>query len=140
MMPPLPSSPRCIGSIETNTVVDVIYRDFNSSHPDFQMGLYDTAAVTGLVKQELGSDGKPQFLSPLDRFGRDMISNNGAYFHEWYTDVPGRNKRVDATIELDYDPSTGLSTFTSIAFFPGTRRSPCTPRITACIISQCNAR
>ena len=38
-----------------NTVVQVVYRDFNADHPDFFRDVYSTVATTGMVASTLGA-------------------------------------------------------------------------------------
>jgi fibro-slime domain-containing protein len=115
------------------TVLPVIYRDFDESHPDFEMDFRGDGVRRRLVSSELGSDLKPQFLSavgchadlatPLGcRDGtpsQPVIEGGQASFDQWYRDVDGEN--VSFTKELPLTESTagsGQYVFDSSDFFP----------------------
>ena len=62
LVPWLPSCLRLStlpAGVDMNTVVQVVYRDFNVDHHDFFRDVYSTVATTGMVASTLGADGKP---------------------------------------------------------------------------------
>jgi fibro-slime domain-containing protein len=78
-------------------VVPVVYRDFLASHSDFEPGVSgSTEATLGLVKDKLGTDGKPQFGTG----GDDAGITSAATFAEWYSDVNGVNSTHPGTLTL----------------------------------------
>jgi len=97
--------------------VPLTYRDFNSAHPDFNRGTWDSHATTGMVNATLGADGKPACLAPRGN-GTKLMLDDCTHLHEWFADVPGVNRRLDANLTLSYDPLTHVSTFESSAYFP----------------------
>jgi di/tripeptidase len=56
------------GEAKCNTVLQVVYRDFdNKTHPDFEMGFAGDEVRRGLVESTLGSDLKPVFKDTTAR-------------------------------------------------------------------------
>jgi fibro-slime domain-containing protein len=90
-------------------------RDFQIAHPDFEEadGLSDFS-YPGLVKPDLGADGKPvyAFDGPIEPH-----TTGPAEFAQWYSDVPGVNQALPYSIVLT-DQGNGVSGFSSNAFFP----------------------
>ncbi|KAI3632783.1 hypothetical protein MIR68_008858 [Amoeboaphelidium protococcarum] len=114
-------------------------RDFNAMNPDMESPAQWCYQQTGLLKDKLDANGRPQFLPPQlrspDQFGiytscsklnvtqartSAAISNFGQFLHEeYYTDVPGVNIAYPLSIQLDLiDPSAALYQFKSTSFFP----------------------
>jgi fibro-slime domain-containing protein len=104
-----PGSGQICGSLEATI------RDFQIAHPDFEEpdGLSDYS-YPGLVKPDLGADGKPvyAFDGPIEPH-----TTGPAEFAQWYSDVPGVNQALPYTIVLT-DQGNGVSGFSSNAFFP----------------------
>ena len=116
----------CVESLsDPSSFIDVVYRDFNSNHPDFWTGQWDWWATTGLVQDTLDLSTitaddphpRPTCNSPRGN-GSTLMLPNCDRFAQWYRDVPGVNSRYDTQLELDYDPQTGVSTFYSSEYFP----------------------
>jgi fibro-slime domain-containing protein len=121
------------GGDACGTVLPVIYRDFSESHPDFEMDYRGDGVRRRLVKPELDSSLKPQFLSavgcPADlntplgcREGtpnQPVIEGGQTSFDQWYRDVDGVN--ISFTKELALTESaagSGQYVFDSADFFP----------------------
>jgi fibro-slime domain-containing protein/uncharacterized repeat protein (TIGR01451 family) len=86
-------------------------RDLEDSHPDFENTRLDTWGKE-FVKEQLGSDGKPE-LNP-DKPHPTIVS--AASFHAWFHDVPGVNASAEYPIVLT--KSGSIYRFGSGAFFP----------------------
>ena len=86
------------------------FRDFQSSHPDFEKALGDDR---NLVAQQLGVDGKPVF-APV---GATATVSGKASFDQWYRDVAGTNMHFEQPLPLVENPP-GTFTFDNPAFFP----------------------
>lgn len=88
-----------------------VVRDFLVSHPDMQNPTKDFGVKTGLVKDDLSSEGKPVLVD--DHNGtRGMISSEST-FNQWFVDVPGVNISIPYSITLDngQEEEGGLYTF-----------------------------
>ncbi len=90
-------------------------RDFQIAHPDFETpDSHSDVSLPGLVKTDLGVDGKPVYAPP----GAIAPQTSGAdNFNQWYRDVPGVNMAIPYTIVLA-DQGNGIWSFASSAFFP----------------------
>jgi fibro-slime domain-containing protein len=89
-------------------------RDFQTTHPDFEKdGLNYGILYPGLVKGELGGDGKPVYAPP----GPTPTTTGAANFDQWYRDVAGVNLRFEVPLPLT-EQSPGRFVFDSAAFFP----------------------
>ena len=89
-------------------------RDFRSSHPDFEKDALNVGVLfPGLVKGELGADGKPVYAAA----GATPTTTGPASFDEWYRDVAGVNMRFDVPLTL-IEQRPGLFVYDSAAFFP----------------------
>lgn len=87
-------------------------RDFNDTHPDFEKSDYKSGLTKGLVKSELDSDGKPQFLANIGKVFTDEAS-----FKQWYRDTPGVNMAVPVPLTLT-DDGNGNFVYEDNSFFP----------------------
>jgi fibro-slime domain-containing protein len=111
--------------------VAATYRDFialptagNASHPDFQ-AFGGSDPTTGLVQDQLGSDGKPVYADICDGDGpvTDPPCPDGqqlttqANFDQWYRDVPGVNVTLVERMSL-MRQADGSYLFPDPAFFP----------------------
>ncbi len=85
-------------------------RDFQSAHPDFE---YVIAAEDGIVKPELGPDGKPVYASS----GVTKTTTGKAAFDQWYRDVSGVNQGSPLVIKL-VEGNDGIHTYDNSSFFP----------------------
>jgi fibro-slime domain-containing protein len=89
-------------------------RDFKTSHPDFEKDALNVGVVfPGLVKSELGADGKPVHAAA----GPTRTTTGPANFDQWYRDVPGVNLRFDVPLTL-VEQRPGSFVYDSAAFFP----------------------
>jgi fibro-slime domain-containing protein len=87
-------------------------RDFTDSHPDFERAL---ASEKGIVKNQLGADGKPVYA----KNGKPSATTTGkANFDQWYRDVPGVNQSTSLSLTFADDDGDGLYTYSDSAFFP----------------------
>jgi len=103
-------SPQDGGGIPDQIQLIGTLRDFQSSHPDFEAEL---GAETGIVEQDLGTDGKPVYAG-----GSGTTTTHGAdAFNQWYNDTPGINQTLQYGIVLDRQPN-GVYTYDNQAFFP----------------------
>src|SRR5689334_2302360 len=80
--------------VDASTVVPVdaptcgivaTFRDFQSSHPDFEHAIHDDR---GLTSATLGLDHKPEYFQPA----ATMTVSGKTSFDQWYRDVPGVNQ------------------------------------------------
>jgi fibro-slime domain-containing protein len=112
-------------------VIPVVFRDFNDSHPDFEMDFSGDVVRRQLVAPRLGADNKPVFASSLGcpaQQGTPMacadweverpVITSAQTFDQWYRNVDGVNVPFEDTLELVENPNTGLYTFNSNDFFP----------------------
>jgi len=86
------------------------FRDFQSSHTDFEHALGDDR---GLVQTMLGSDGKPVYAPS----GATVTVTSATTFDQWYRDVPGVNMTFQQTLTLVENPP-GTFTYDNNMFFP----------------------
>jgi fibro-slime domain-containing protein len=86
------------------------FRDFQSSHPDFEKTIADDR---NLVKVDLGVDGKPQYAPA----GATATVSGQTSFDQWYRDTAGVNIHIDQLLPLTEAPP-GTFTFDNQAFFP----------------------
>ncbi len=120
------------GGSECKSTLEVLYRDFNDTHPDFEMDFRGDVVRRELVEPALDSDGKPVFLdsigcqadlqTPLACGGgtpNQVVINSKASFDQWYRDVPGVNMTFPKQLELEESPpGSGQYVFDSMDFFP----------------------
>jgi fibro-slime domain-containing protein len=92
--------------------LDAIVRDFRSDHPDFEQGII--ADDRGIVKPQLGSDGKPVYAG----MPTTPTTNGKESFDSWYRDVPGTNVRTAFQLTLTLTGDGLTYGFASSAFFP----------------------
>jgi fibro-slime domain-containing protein len=89
-------------------------RDFKTSHPDFEKDALNYGILfPGLVKGDLGGDGKPVYAPA----GATPTTTGGANFDQWYRDVPGVNQAFEVPLLLT-EQSPGRFAYDSAAFFP----------------------
>lgn len=86
-----------------------VLRDFKEDHPDFEDFLGDDP---GIVKEDLGADGKPVYAGS----GGNPTTTNQTNFDQWYRDVAGVNKAV--TFPITLSKTGAVFTFENNAFFP----------------------
>ena len=98
------------GPIDQCGELTAVLRDFQSSHPDFEAYL---GALTGIVKDNLGSDGKPVYAPS----GATAMTTGPAEFNQWYNDVPGVNMHFEIPLPLT-ETTPGNFVFDDQEFFP----------------------
>lgn len=88
-------------------------RDFQDSHPDFEIGVSSSYLELGIVADELGSDGKPVYVGGFN-------STSGQQnFDQWYRDVPGVNRTTTLQLPLRVSPTDPrLWVYEAPDFFP----------------------
>lgn len=105
---------------ESASALSAIVRDFRGysidaeqpRHPDFEG---DFTGHKGIVKSELGADGKPVYAST----GPTPATTGPVEFLDWYQDVPGVNQRFEVSLPLEPDPERpGVFIFDDQEFFP----------------------
>jgi fibro-slime domain-containing protein len=115
-----------------DSVLEVTYRDFTETHPDFEMPFRGDVVRRGLVAPDLGADRKPAFLNnvgcPADTATPLACANwmvteptlsTGEAFAQWYNDVADVNVRVEKQLPLTESPAgSGEYAFDSANFFP----------------------
>lgn len=77
-------------------VLAATVRDFNASHPDFELDVFGTSTDFGIVDVELGADDKPVYRGGM---GTPTTSGQGN-FDQWYRDVPGVNQSTVISLPL----------------------------------------
>lgn len=92
--------------------LEAIVRDFSEDHPDFQT-FSGTMAFTGIVEDDLGTDGKPVYAHN----GGTAQTTGPDASDQWYRDVPGVNEPFLISLQL-VQGGNGASVFESDAFFP----------------------
>jgi fibro-slime domain-containing protein len=121
-----PDAPDC------DSVLEVTYRDFTETHPDFEMPFRGDVVRRGLVAPDLGTDRKPAFLNnigcPADTATPLACANwmvteptlsTAEAFAQWYNDVTDVNVRVEKELPLTESPAgSGEYAFDSANFFP----------------------
>jgi fibro-slime domain-containing protein len=117
---------------ECDSVLEVTYRDFTETHPDFEMPFRGDVVRRGLVAPDLGTDRKPAFLNnvgcPADTATPLACANwmvteptlsTAEAFAQWYNDVTDVNVRVEKELPLTESPAgSGEYAFDSANFFP----------------------
>jgi len=92
-------------SADTMTV-PVTYRDFLFAHTDFEEGVTGSnAAITGLVKDTLDNEGKPELAAAPPAAGHVTSATT---FKQWYRDVSGTNTTNVSTILLHNNGQGGF--------------------------------
>jgi len=119
-------------SADCGSILDVMYRDFDESHPDFEMPFQGDVVRRGLIETTLGADGKPVFK---DRVGHPALPGSPTAiktdwqptqpviesadsFKQWYntSDV---NRAFPKKLPLSESvPGSGIFGYESSAFFP----------------------
>ena len=116
---------------ECDNVLDIVYRDFDESHPDFEMPDFSGDVVRlNLVQPNLGTDSKPVFRDsigcPMNPQSRRECANwdperpsitSATTFDQWYRTTPGVNVEIAGTLVLE-EPEPNRYVYDSTAFFP----------------------
>lgn len=87
----------------------VTYRDFHSTHPDFESTL---GTDPGIVQTTLGADGKPVYAG----LSGNPTTHGETNFNQWYNDVPGINSSMTDT--LTFQKVGDNYVYSSNSFFP----------------------
>ncbi len=117
---------------DCDNVLPIMYRDFSSTHPDFEMNFAGDVVRRGLVAPDLGTDRKPVFAStigcpwlqttPLDCDNWDATNpeiTSQETFDQWYRSVPDVNYPFEDELTLAEDPpGSGTYVYDTAAFFP----------------------
>lgn len=90
----------------------VIIRDFQESHPDFE---YELGDDRGIVSQDLGADGKPQYAHGNSG---TLTTNGEQYFDQWYNDVEGVNLVIPMSLQMTRQGRTNVWEYQNASFFP----------------------
>merc|ERR1712087_323163 len=105
--------------------VEIIIRDFKRSdltdgHPDMMppRDEVERGVQKGLVKDELGADGKPVFVGKTVDEGVTKGLTTKANFDQWYNDVDGVNKKVVQTLKMTLDADKGELRYENHKMFP----------------------
>ena len=119
-------------SADCGSVLDVMYRDFDQSHPDFEMPFPGDVVRRGLIETTLGADRKPVFK---DRIGHAALAGSPTAiktdwqptqpviasadsFKQWYT-TSDVNRAFAKKLPLsELQPGSGIFGYDSSAFFP----------------------
>lgn len=80
--------------------IPAVFRDFNESHSDFEVGCGSMKA--GVVKNLLDAGGKPDLLS-----NADVCIESSASFDQWYVQTTGQNSSILGQILLFENGSGG---------------------------------
>jgi fibro-slime domain-containing protein len=92
-----------------------VVRDFNDTHPDFEIDVLGDFTEFGIVAAELGPDEKPVYAAPPS----SPTTSGRAIFDQWYRDVPGVNRTAPIELPLALAPdSPGLFVYRDHDFFP----------------------
>jgi fibro-slime domain-containing protein len=105
-------------------LVPIVYRDFLTSHLDFEPGASGrTMALTGMVQPDLDASGKPVYSGITGAY------TTASTFPEWYRDTPGVNHTTVGRLPLfgdgggnysnRYGPNGERWVTTTTAFFCG---------------------
>ncbi|WP_434383384.1 DUF4215 domain-containing protein [Melittangium boletus] len=108
-----------------SVAIPFVFRDFRGfdlpadgalpkGHVDFENL---NVAETGIVKYDLGTDGKPVY-SKAAGAGGTRSTNSKESFDQWYRDTVNVNKTVVKTLSLGRDGSTGTYVYNNSNFFP----------------------
>lgn len=96
------------GQLPDSVTLTGVIRDFKVEHPD--MEAYPGGGTKRMVKEDLGSDGKP--VLNVDRcaslgWGMNAQVTSEASFNQWFNDVAGVNTSIEHSIELTRESRNG---------------------------------
>jgi len=117
---------------DCGSTLDVIYRDFNESHPDFEAPFAGDVVRRGLIETTLGTDQKPVFK---DRVGHPPLMGSPTAintdwnptmpviasadsFKQWYNTSDVNRAFVKQLVLTESTPGTGIFGYESSSFFP----------------------
>ena len=107
----------CIPTPVSSETIELsgIVRDFQDTHPDFELSSSACGVNPNMVLPTLGDDARP-VLNPLTFQGCAQSVDS---FSQWYQDFEGINQSIVHTILLENTPENpNTYSFTSSAFFP----------------------
>lgn len=107
------AAPAATNAFAHEITLNATIRDFQESHPDFQLDLADDRDY---VSSTLGGDGKPVYIG-----GAGTATTSGAAnYNQWYNDVAGVNltKSIDLVLSNGVVNPGGVYTFSAPEFFP----------------------
>ena len=116
---------------DCDNILEVTFRDFNETHPDFEMLFMGDVVRMQLVEAALGADSKPVFkdsigCAPADNdptvchmyyFPDKPVITSAETFNQWYRTDPAVNIELPKTLELT-DNGAGQLVYDSTMFFP----------------------
>jgi fibro-slime domain-containing protein len=95
--------------------LDGTLRDFREEHEDFEPTNYTGGVITGIVKEDLSQDGKPE----LSETSTAESITSAETFAQWYRDIPDVNQALTHSIELkELEDQPGVYSYANSAFFP----------------------
>lgn len=118
---------------DCDSVLEVTYRDFNESHPDFEMPFAGDEVRLTLVEPTLDPEGKPVFKSSIgcpwsqqdpsecnpDWKPTEKVIQDATSFNQWYRTVDGVNFEFQKEMPLtETGAGSGVFVFESAEFFP----------------------
>lgn len=118
---------------DCDSVLEVTYRDFDTTHPDFEMPFAGDEVRLTLVEPTLDATGKPVFKSSIgcpwsqqnprvcnpDWKPTEKVISDKTSFDQWYRTVSGVNFEFQKEMALtETAPGTGVFVFESANFFP----------------------
>lgn len=117
---------------DCDSVIPVVFRDFNDTHPDFEMDFSGDGIRLNLLSPMLGAGDKPVFASSVGCSARsgeqtcrtdwnpqNVVINSATTFDQWYRDVSGVNMTFERELELnETQAGSGIYVFSSNDFFP----------------------
>jgi fibro-slime domain-containing protein len=117
---------------QCGNTLEVTHRDFNETHPDFEMPFSGDVVRLQLVQPTLAADLTPVFRDsigcPQDGGNPTQCANwmptepvikDADSFYQWYHTVDGVNIKFSKKLELtEQPPGSGTFVFDSDAFFP----------------------
>ena len=127
-----PGTGQVLDQPDCGSILDVTYRDFDQTHPDFEMPFMGDVVRRGLVEAALGPDQKPVFK---DRVGHPPLANSPTAintdwqpkepviasadsFKQWYN-TSEVNRAFPKKLPLtETTPGSGIFGYDSTAFFP----------------------
>jgi fibro-slime domain-containing protein len=115
-----------------DSILEVTHRDFDETHPDFEMSFLGDVVRLQLVEATLGADARPVFRDgigcPQDEANPTACANwaptqpvitSKTTFDQWFHSIDGVNIEFPRTLELvEQPPGSGDYLFDSTAFFP----------------------
>ncbi|MCA9255195.1 MAG: fibro-slime domain-containing protein [Phycisphaerales bacterium] len=107
------AAPAATSAFAHEITLNATIRDFQESHPDFQLDLADDHDY---VDSTLGADKKPVYIG-----GAGTATTSGAAnYNQWYNDTPGVNMTTTRDLVLSNGMANpgGVYTFSAPSFFP----------------------